>query len=59
METKPSFKVLSKKEAQQVKGGGWLSNLFAYWKNEYEERKAAEAAAAMSAAPCPPPDPED
>lgn len=65
--TNQNFKVLSRKETANVKGGGWLSNLFSYWYNRYQEDKAEEEAAlameVMASAEegyeCPPPEPID
>lgn len=57
------FKVLSRKEADQVKGGGWLSSMLSAWYDRYQAdkaaREAAEALASMEPAACPPPDTDD
>jgi len=50
------FKVLSREEANQVKGGGWLSSMLKSWYDKYQADKAEREAAEMELAACPPPD---
>lgn len=52
--TEQNFKVLTREEARQVKGGGWLSQLFAFLNDRFPNWNGPSGMGG-----CPPPEPDD
>lgn len=54
-----NFKILTKKEVKQVKGGGWFSKLFISTYNRYNGGRREEANMQSNGNNnCPPPEPD-